>query len=242
MENKPINNNKLFNNKYMKNAKKLIMNKGFLAINYKITQKLGIEASFLLSLLIDTQDYFDNQPFFKTQKAIEEQIGLTKRQLPKYRSILVEEGLIKTWLGENSTPYYFIDNECYDNIQAIIDGDKKEQGGLQNVIGGVTKSDRGCDKMEQGVLQNVEGGITKGDTNNNKEQEQIEKTNSKNNKQELNNNNNEKIANASVEDNTTTDDFDFDTWMKSSQNRIKEIEKTPPPSNNKSVFDFTDFN
>jgi hypothetical protein len=204
----------------MKNLKKTIMNDGFLPINYKITKKIGIEASMLLSLLINAQDYYDNQPFYKTQNHIEDEIGMTKKVFLKCKKILVEEGLITTWFHTNSTPYYFITDECYDNIQKIL-------GVFPKGEGGVPKGDGACSEKERGVFPKGEGGVPKGNTNNNK-------LNNKLNNKEIelsNNNKEEKLTKNSVE----YDEAD----MYINGNKKLKLEPTPSKPKN-GIFDNID--
>ena len=163
------------------------MNDGFLPMNYKLTQKLGINASMLLSLLIDTQEYYDNKPFYKTQKQVEDRIGLSKHFLLQSKKLLVEEGLITTWLNDNSTPYYFINDECFNNIQKIL-------GVFITPTGGVHHTDRGCMSHQQGVFITPTGGVDNMDTNNNIKKEHKEKKNNNNLEEELSNNNIENLV------------------------------------------------
>lgn len=201
----------------MKNSKKLIMNTGFLPLNYKIIQELGVEDGMLLCLLIDKQDYWKNEAFYYTQKSVEKEIKLKKGVFLRSKKRLEEKGLIKTWLGKDSSPYFFIDNECYSNIEKIV-------GVSQNETGGVSNWNTGCTKIEQGVYQNETGGVSNWDTNNNKEQEQKIITKNNNKEKEQNNNNKEN----SVEE----DDFDYEEWERN--NKLSshiEIGYTKPKNN-----------
>lgn len=215
----------------MKKTKKLIMDNGFLPINYKITKKIGINASMLLSLLIDTQDYFDDKPFYKTQKHIEEQIGLSKHFFLQSKKLLIEEGLITSWLHDNSTPYYYIDDECYKRIQAIINDEGvsvSPTGVSVSQTGGVDNTDRGCSYYQQGVSVTQTGGVDNTDTNNNKKQEQKD-----NNKKQEKINNNKEI--------TTNRDFrvedEIDRYLKNGFNFSKQDKQPEIKHTHKSVFD-----
>ena len=191
----------------MKNPKKTIMEKNFLPFNKKLSKVIGIETNMLLSILADTQDYFDNKPFYKTQKSVEDEIGMTKKIYLKSKKILVENGLVKSWLADNSTPYFYFDETCIQNIQYIIDNGvfPNGTGVFQNETGGVPKENRGCSEMEQGVFPNGTGSVLKGNTNNNKEQEQIEITNN----QEENNNNKNVIENFDTNEVGVEDEIDL---------------------------------
>lgn len=160
----------------MKTAKKTMTDKYFSPFNKKISLKIGVEAAALLGLIAEKQEYYNEQPFYLTQKSVEEEIGMTKKVYLKCKKILSEEGLVTTWLHDNSTPYFFIDEKCIINIQNIIQGcSKKEQGVFQNVIGGVLKGNTevfqkgsgGVPKSEGEVFQKGTGGVPKGNTNNN---------------------------------------------------------------------------
>jgi len=210
----------------MKNSKKLIMNTGFLPLNYKLIQELGIEVGMLLCLLIDKQDYHKNEPFYYTQKSVEKEINMKKGVFIRAKKTLEEKGLIKTWLNTNSTPYFYINDECYTNIEKIL-------GVYQNETGGVSKTNTGCTKLEQGVYQNETGGVPNWNTNNNKEQEQIIKTKNNNKLKEQNNNNKIKKIDTSNED---VED-EIDRYTSRYNQRMKELTNIKPIKQKNSVFD-----
>ena len=105
----------------MKNLKKLIMDTG----NYLILSKIlinnlkSLDASVLLGYLIEQQEYYNGRDFFKSHNDIEKAIFMKRTSYENAKQILVEMGLIKTWVEKRIT-FFNIDDECYSNIEILL--------------------------------------------------------------------------------------------------------------------------
>jgi hypothetical protein len=111
----------------MKNLKKTIMDKG----NYLILSKIlinnlkSLEAATLLGYLIEQQEFYKGKSFFKSHNDIQKAIFIQRHSYEKAKALLVEEGLINSWVEKRIT-YFLIDDECYDNIERLLNDDISE--------------------------------------------------------------------------------------------------------------------
>ena len=172
----------------MKNSKKLIMNTGFLPINYKIIQELGVEVGMLLCLLIDKQELF-NKVFYYTAQSVEKEIKMNKKVFMKSKKILVEMGLVKSWNGEGNKSYFNFDDDTYKKLEELL-GLQKSQIDTTEVPNEYHRSPKMV--LQKSQIHTTE--VPKWDLNNNKEQEQIIKTKNNNKEEEQINNNIENLV------------------------------------------------
>lgn len=176
----------------MKTAKKVTMDTRFLPINNEITKKIGIEPSVLLSLLADTDDYFDGTSFYKTAESVENEIGMNKKAFMKNKKILVDKGLVKCWNGPGNKSYFQFTNENLENIKKLVEPQKS-----QIVTTEVPNCNHRSPEMELQKSKIVTTEVPNQHLNNNKEQEQI-RNNKKleeitNNKELITNRKNEEL-------------------------------------------------
>lgn len=78
----------------MKKIKKKIMDNGFLPLNKTAIKKLGLVKTGVLQSLIDCQDYFEKELFFKSKQEIADELGLHSNTVEKYISELIKDGYI----------------------------------------------------------------------------------------------------------------------------------------------------
>ena len=96
--------------------------------NYLILSKIlinnlkSLEAATLLGYLIEQQEFYKGKSFFKSHNDIQKAIFIQRHSYEKAKGLLVEEGLINSWVEKRIT-YFLIDDECYTNIEKLLNDD-----------------------------------------------------------------------------------------------------------------------